>query len=154
MPEQCQKKENASMPDAEKKPDLQFLAKFVPSRELAALKVNMEGEEKEFFISMLNELERRIRNMPPLGSEENLDAPVLLHYFLGGCDWWLSSLDPEDMIAFGYTVLNRNWENAEFGDVWLPEIIDLKIGPFQVELDLYWNPETSLRDVMAKNPYA
>lgn len=135
-------------------PDLQFLAKFIPPMELKTLKGNLRGEEGEYFRGMLVDLEKRIRNMPALRTEKDLDAPVYLHYFIGGCDWWISSLDPEDMIGYGYAVLNQDWENAESGDIWLPEIIDLRSGPFQAELDLYWNTKTTLREVMARNPDA
>lgn len=146
--------ENICMESKIEMPDLQFLAKFIPSRELETLKYNLRGEEAEYFREMLAELENRIRNMPALRTENDLDAPVYLHYFIGGCDWWISSLDPEDMIGYGYAVLNQDWENAELGDIWLPEIIDLRSGPFQAELDLYWNTKTTLREVMARNPDA
>lgn len=131
----------------DKQPDMQFLAKFIPSQELAVLKDNLKGDERAFFIEMLNELEDRIRKMPSDRSDLTMESPVLLHYFFAGCDWWLAALDQEEMIGFGYAMLNGNWDFAEMGDVWLPEIFDLRIGPFRPELDLYWNTEKTLQDI-------
>lgn len=90
----------------EKQPNLEFLAKFIPSQEMAVLKDNLKGDEREFFVRLLNELEERIRKMPPDRSELTMDSPVQLHYFFGGFNWWLAALDQDEMIGFGYALLN------------------------------------------------
>lgn len=57
----------------------------------------------------------------------------------------------DGMSGFGYTVLNNNREDAALGNFWITEIVGLQVGPFQAELDLYWNTDTALRDVMKKH---
>lgn len=136
-------------------PDLDYLSKFIPSMELAALKEHLKGEEKEHFVDLLDDLEKTIKSMPGLYDEEaekqGLDAPILLHYFFGGSDWWFSRYDPEDQVAFGFVRLGGMGDCAELGYSHIPEILrDVHHGPFQVELDLYWNKETTLREVMEK----
>ncbi len=56
----------------------------------------------------------------------------------------------EEMMGFGFTQLNGNYDDAELGYIYIPEIVSLQIGPFQPELDLYWDSKTTLRDVMEK----
>lgn len=133
---------------SDKNPDLQFLARSIPSRELEVLKANLLGEKGEYFRKMLVDLEKRIRRMPALKPEKDLDAPIFLHYFIGDTHCWISYLDLDEMIGFGFIVRDNDWKKAELCHVWITEIVDFKVGPFQAELDLRWNTETKLRDVM------
>ena len=47
------------------------------------------------------------------------DKIIHLHYFLGGCDWYIAELDDDSWLAFGYADLNDP-QNAEWGYVSLP----------------------------------
>jgi hypothetical protein len=42
-----------------------------------------------------------------------------LHYFAGGCDWWIIEYDPATGDAFGYAWLGNTC--AEWGHLDLPE---------------------------------
>lgn len=46
--------------------------------------------------------------------------------------------------AFGFTCLGGDMGNAELGYVSIPEIVATN----RLELDLYWNDEKTLKDVM------
>ncbi|GAB7023798.1 DUF2958 domain-containing protein [Salidesulfovibrio brasiliensis] len=46
---------------------------------------------------------------------------IHLHFFIGGCDWYAVEFDGEDTF-FGYAILNRDWQNAEWGYFSLSEL--------------------------------
>jgi hypothetical protein len=73
------------------------------------------------------------------------DKVLWLHYFVGGCDWWVAELDCAAVEAFGYACLDDP-QNAEWGYVDLAELEavagqDLWI----VERDLHWRPTNAGR---------
>lgn len=82
--------------------------------------------------------------IPVLGSGleiDNRDRIVWLHYFLGACDWWIVEYERHSGIAYGYVNLGDP-HNAEWGDIDLPEIEEVSVGPLRavVERDLHWTP--------------
>lgn len=116
---------------------------FIPKLELKTLKSNIKGEEREFFIKMLDELNQRVKDMPgPYKTDdiETDDKIVQLHYFSGSSDWYIVERDSskEQLQAFGYVILNGDTQNAEWGYVPIAELLDIP----QVELDLYFKPKT------------
>lgn len=123
-----------------------FLKQYLPKSELASLMHSARGEEGEYFVSLLKSTEQAIRAVPPLYANEHLgtDARVRLHYFGGAHDIWITELDHETGEAFGFTCLGGDWDNAELGYVSIPEIVATD----RLELDLYWNDEKTLKDVM------
>lgn len=77
--------------------------------------------------------------------DELADTPlnelmVFAHYFVGGNDWWIVSID-NDGIAYGYACLNDPM-CAEWGSSYLPELEALRAKPHGsvVERDCYWTP--------------
>jgi hypothetical protein len=71
---------------------------------------------------------------------------IVAHYFVGGCDWWITEYNPADGIAFGYACLGDP-TMAEWGYVSLVELEEIVIRPsvglpipMVVERDLHWNP--------------
>ncbi len=60
------------------------------------------------------------------------------HFFLGGCDWYAAEYDPADRLCFGYAILNDDLLNSEWGYFSLNELRRLRIGPFEVDRDLFW----------------
>lgn len=89
-----------------------------------------------------------LRKMPKLYETENLpinDKIVHEHFFLGNSDWFAIEFDGDDLF-FGFAILNSDYQNAEFGYFSLSEITSLKIGPFEIEYDLYWE-KRPVRDV-------
>lgn len=100
---------------------------------------NVKGLPKLYFYE--KELNRRRKE-----GELNLDAKQVhvahLHYFIGGSDWYITEWDGKDTF-FGYTILNNDYEYAEFGYISLSELLSYK-GKFNsvIELDFYWTPAT------------
>jgi hypothetical protein len=64
-----------------------------------------------------------------------------LHYFTGGCDWWIAEYDPATGAAFGYACLGDP-ACAEWGYLDLSELEQVRVhgGLLIVERDLHWTP--------------
>lgn len=124
------------------------LTHFISASQLCALQSNLNGEEREYFLSLLDDWEDKILHMPKPyeTTEQGIAAPVSLHYFKGGSDWYIVEKDSseEQLQAFGYACLNGDKINAEMGYINIEELIK-----YGVEFDLYWKP-TALRNVINK----
>lgn len=87
------------------------------------------------------------------------DAVVYAHYFIGGCDWFVTEYDPAEDIAFGWVCLNEDRANAELGYMSLKELADVQaplsingqhVGHvLPVEYDEDWRP-MPLADAIAE----
>ena len=125
------------------------LKQFINPAQLSVLRQLVKGEEGEYFKQMILKLKSHIVSMPKTYESDGQgdDAVVMLHYFKGGSDWWITERDmvrEEQIQAFGYACLNGDKINAELGYVNISELISCG-----VELDLYFQPIT-LREVKAK----
>ena len=112
--------------------------KFLCVAQRFAISEAAEGEEGEFFLDKLQELQKTIDTMPKTYEQDGKgdDAIVYLHYFLGGMDWYITERDMEDdqLQAFGLADLGYG---GELGYISIQELIDNG-----VELDLHWKPKT------------
>lgn len=124
--------------------DAEFLRKYVPNNELRSLLEGTRGEEGAYFAELIQKTIEMIKNVPPLGSNEEigLQAPVKLHYFGGGSDWWITELDPDDRIAFGFVCLNGMTDCAELGYISIEELLSVS---FPVEINCIGEAEASKR---------
>jgi hypothetical protein len=84
----------------------------------------LQGEESGYFEQVSYETD---------GQGDN--AVVYLHYFLNGCDWYITEKDMEDdqLQAFGYANLGYG---GELGYISIQEIVTVG-----AELDLHWTPK-------------
>ena len=96
-------------------------------------------EEGDFFRQKFIDLENLIASTPVTYEQDGKgdDAIVYLHYFFGGCDWYITEKDADGGVlqAFGYAVLFGDKQNAELGYICITEITQ-----FGAELDLYFTP--------------
>ena len=85
--------------------------------------------------------QEQLKKIP--GLYETEDTPlgeklVYLHFFIGGCDWYVTEYDGDDLF-FGYAILNGDEEMAEWGYISFEELKKLKIPPgFEVECEAFW----------------
>ncbi len=84
------------------------------------------------------------RAIPALYETEDVpasDKTLHVHYFAGGCDWWLAEYDPITGTGFGYACLGDP-QNAEWGYVDLTELETIMVqgGLVVIERDLHWEP--------------
>jgi hypothetical protein len=130
-------------------PKIKIIKPFISQPQLDAL-INMyRSEEKQAAIDIATQLAETISTMPATYETENIkenDKIIHLHYFRGGSDWYIIEKDKgakDDPVpgiqyqAFGYTVLNGDDINAEWGYISIEELIRNN-----VELDFYWNKKT------------
>lgn len=82
----------------------------------------------------------QLNSIPKLYETESVplaEKIIHLHFFIGGCDWFISEYDGEDLF-FGYAVLNGDIENAEWGYVSFAELKNIKVGFVEIDCDLHW----------------
>lgn len=115
------------------------LSGFIGQSQRAALAHAMKGEEKQFFFDKLTEMAALISFMPQTYAQDGKgdNALVSLHYFTGGCDWWITEKDMEREQHQAFGLCDLGHDSAEIGYVSLVEI--LAAG---AELDLYFTPCT------------
>lgn len=59
---------------------------------------------------------------------------IRLHFFIGGCDWYVAEFDGEDTF-FGYCILNQDFLNAEWGYFSFAELKNLSVGWVEVDCE-------------------
>lgn len=84
----------------------------------------------------------QLSKIPRLYETENVplkDKLIHLHFFIGGCDWYVAEYDGEDLF-WGYAILNSDFEMAEWGYISFQELKDLKVPPgFEVDCETFWH---------------
>jgi hypothetical protein len=113
------------------------LRRFVSRAQRAVIQSAVRGEDGAFFVGKMIEFRDRIASMPKTYETEGTgdEAIAHLHYFTGGCDWYITEKDCEDMQhqAFGLACIHE----TELGYI---SIVDLlRCG---AELDLHFTPRT------------
>jgi hypothetical protein len=112
---------------------------FLSSAQLSAIVSLCTGEEGEFFMQKIIDLEKLISTVPVTYEQdgEGDSAIVYLHYFHAGCDWYITEKDIEGEVqqAFGFAILNGDRDNAELGYISIAELVGNG-----AELDLYFEP--------------
>ena len=85
--------------------------------------------------------QEQLKKLPALYQTENIplkDKLIHLHFFIGGCDWYVAEYDGEDLF-WGYAILNNDFEMAEWGYISFQELKDLKIPPgFEIDCERDW----------------
>ena len=95
----------------------------------------------------------QLKAIPELYATDGLglgDKLIYLHFFLGGCDWYVAEFDGEDRF-FGFAILNNNQHNAEWGYFSLQELRDLKVGMLEIYTDKHWDirPAREIAKILA-----
>lgn len=123
-----------------------FMQTYLPPTQRRTVEILLKGEEGEFFEQTLAHLADVVHHMPrvlPSNLQSMDDAVAYLHYFYGGCDWYILEPADNDRVCFCYANLGDD-QNAEYGSLWLGEFDSLN-----VELDFHWTPKT-MREVLAQ----
>ena len=81
----------------------------------------------------------RLAEIPKLYETENIplkDKLIHLHFFIGGCDWYISEYDGEDLF-WGFAILNNDYEMAEWGYISFSDLKALKLNSgFEVDCEI------------------
>jgi hypothetical protein len=88
--------------------------------------------------------DKELAKIPRLYETENIplkDKIIHMHFFIGGCDWYIAEYDGEDLF-WGYAILNGDTENAEWGYISFTELRELVVPPgIEIDRDLHWEPK-------------
>ncbi len=90
----------------------------------------------------------QLDKIPRLFKTENIpteDNLIYLHFFLGGCDWFIAEYDGEDTF-FGFAILNSDYEMAEWGYISFAELKSIRIHGLEIDCETDWTPKPA-RDI-------
>ncbi len=81
----------------------------------------------------------RLSKIPKLYETEHVplqEKLIHLHFFIGGCDWFIAEYDGEDLF-WGFAILNNDYEMAEWGYISFNELKEIKVqGVFEVDCEI------------------
>jgi hypothetical protein len=92
--------------------------------------------------------EKRLAKIPTKSEDVNaLEKVVYLHFFIGGCDWYVTEFDQEDTF-FGFVILNNDLEMSEFGYFSFLELKEINMGGIEIDCELakYFKP-TKIKNI-------
>jgi hypothetical protein len=89
--------------------------------------------------TMWNEpTKEKLAKIPKLYQTENIplkDKLIYLHFFIGGCDWYIAEYDGEN-VFWGFAILNNDLQNAEWGYISFSELKGIELnGWVQVDCE-------------------
>lgn len=64
------------------------------------------------------------------------DKLIFLHFFIGGCDWFVVEYDGDDLF-WGFVNLN-DIVNSEWGYFCFSELKSYQFNGIEIDCDLYW----------------
>ena len=142
--------------------DLDYAKQVIPTKEYESITnyILHNNEEGDYYRSIIKKTADTVRQLYDARGEvinEDKTHPCLLHYFNPTSDWYISELQ-KDGSAFGYTVLNGDTENAEWGYIDIGELFRAheelqKRNPlFTLELDLHMREGATI-EYMAHRRY-
>jgi len=132
----------------EKPHELDILKMLTPPAQYEAIIAGMMGEEGDHFIGIIDRIHATWQAMPKTyeSTAQGRAALAHLHYFIGGCDWWIveKDADPDNagqIQAFGIADLGMG---PELGYISIPELLDNN-----AELDLYYTDPKNIGELLA-----
>jgi len=91
---------------------------------------------------------KQLSSIPKIGKqdgEHTSETIIHAHIFGGSTDIYISEYDGADLL-FGFTILNGDIDNAEWGYSSFQELCNVKLGYFELEWDIHWTP-TKVKDI-------
>ena len=85
----------------------------------------------------------QLDRIPRLYETKNILAGeklICLHFFIGGCDWYVSEYDGDDLF-FGFAILNSDYEMAEWGYISFAEMQSISVRGFEIDCETNWTPK-------------
>lgn len=86
--------------------------------------------------------QQRLAEIPRLYATEHIslqDKLIHLHFFIFGCDWFVSEFDGQDTF-WGFTILGNDYLNAEWGYFSFTELKQVNVRGIEIdcELEEFW----------------
>jgi hypothetical protein len=99
------------------------VAALIPCGQLRVTRLNPIA-----FADALERLEQQLKICPKLrATDGKKEHPAIFHYFYGGTDMYICEYDPDEDLLFGYTILNGDLDNSEWGYTSLSEIRGISV---------------------------
>jgi hypothetical protein len=109
------------------------VAAIIPCGQLRVTKKNPET-----FADALERLEGLLNKCPKIGKTDGMkEHPATFHYFYSGTDMYICEYDGDDLM-FGFTILNGDLENAEWGYTSRAEITAISV----LNIDYYFEEQS------------
>jgi len=80
----------------------------------------------------------RLLKIPRLYETENIraqDKLIHLHFFIGGCDWFVAEYDGGDLF-WGFAILNQDYEMAEWGYISFSELKSISVNGIEIDCEV------------------
>ena len=100
--------------------------------------------------------EEELRKLPKLYETEKVSLEnkiIHMHFFIGGCDWYVAEYTQSERLFFGYAILNNDLQNSEWGYISYDELRGIRIRGIEIDRDLYWKPQRALEVDRIKEAY-
>ena len=85
-------------------------------------------------------LQEQLNRIPRLYETENIPTEkklIYLHFFIGGCDWYVAEYDGENLF-FGFAILNNDYDMAEWGYISFAELQSINVQGIEIECETDW----------------
>lgn len=85
--------------------------------------------------------EKQLAKLPVFYSTEDVplkEKKIVMHFFFSGCDWYITEYSKEENMFFGFSILNNDLQNAEWGYIDFDELKSIKVKFLEVDRDIHW----------------
>lgn len=79
---------------------------------------------------------------------------IHMHFFIGGCDWYVAEYEPSERLFFGYAIINNDLRNSEWGYISYDEMRNINVRGIEIDRDLHWKPQRALEIDRIKEAYS
>ena len=92
----------------------------------------------------------RLARLPQLYDTEHIalkEKLIHLHFFIGGCDWYIAEYDGKDLF-WGFSILNNDYQMAEWGYISFSELKSITVNGWievDCELEEIWKVKKASR---------
>jgi hypothetical protein len=125
------------------------VAALIPHSQYAATIEHIEAFEEA-----LTRLEKQLEKCPKLRETDGMNRtlvrehPAKFHYFFGSTDIYICEFDGEDTL-FGFTILNGDLDNSEWGYTSLSEITSIPV----MNIDYHFEEQSVEAALYKKYPH-
>jgi hypothetical protein len=99
------------------------LAVIIPKGQLEFTKQHLDD-----YLDSIEQLEKQLSKCPKLYETEKMkEHQAIFHYFCGRTDIYICEYEPNESLMFGFTILNGDLHNAEWGYINITEITSISI---------------------------
>jgi hypothetical protein len=98
------------------------------------------------YSDVLEKLKDQLTKCPKLHETDGMkEHPAIFHYFCGKTDIYICEYDKDDDIMFGFSILNGDFYNSEWGYINIADIIKISL----MNIDYYFE-EQSIEAALCK----